>query len=114
MKIKRILAMFLAAFMVASLAACGGQPAAPSSPASTPEASAPGSTPEPAPAVTKSDAQAFIGQSVSSLIAAIGQPLSRSYAPSCLGDGEDGELIYNGFTVYTYREGDTETVLDVM
>ena len=50
MKIKRILAMFLAAFMVASLAACGGQPAAPSSPASTPEASAPGSTPEPAPA----------------------------------------------------------------
>lgn len=71
-------------------------------------------TPEPAPAATKADAQAFIGRSASSLIAAIGQPLSRSYAPSCLGDGEDGELIYSGFTVYTYREGDTETVLDVM
>ena len=43
MKIKRILAMFLAAFMIASLAACGGQPA-PSTPGS--------STPAPAPAPT--------------------------------------------------------------
>ena len=56
----------------------------------------------------------FIGQSVSSLIAAIGQPLSWDYAPSCLGSGEDGELIYNGFTVYTYREGGSETVVDVI
>ena len=85
------------------------QPVAEPTPAPVPEA-----TPESAPAATKGDAQAFIGRSVSSLIAAIGQPLSRSYAPSCLGSGEDGELIYNGFTVYTYREGDTETVQDVM
>lgn len=91
-------------------------PRAPDTPPPAAEtlAPAPEPTPEPAPAVTKSDAQAFIGRSASSLIAAIGQPLSRSYAPSCLGDGEDGELIYSGFTVYTYREGDTETVLDVM
>lgn len=91
-------------------------PGAPDTPPPAAEtlAPAPEPTPEPAPAVTKSDAQAFIGRSASSLIAAIGQPLSRSYAPSCLGDGEDGELIYSGFTVYTYREGDTETVLDVM
>ncbi len=50
MKIKRILAILMAAFMVASLAACGGSPA-PSSPASTPAPSAPadgGSTPAPA------------------------------------------------------------------
>lgn len=91
-------------------------PGAPDTPPPAAEtlAPAPEPTPEPAPTVSKSDAQAFIGRSASSLIAAIGQPLSRSYAPSCLGDGEDGELIYNGFTVYTYREGDTETVQDVM
>ena len=48
------------------------------------------------------------------LIAAIGSPISSSYAPSCLGPGEDGELIYNGFTVYTYRENGVETVEDVL
>ena len=74
----------------------------------------PAPTPEPRPAATKADAAAFIGQSVSSLIAAIGQPISRDYAPSCMGSGEDGELVYNGFTVYTYREGNVETVQDVI
>lgn len=57
---------------------------------------------------------AYIGQSVSSMISAIGAPNSSSYAPSCLGAGEDGELLYDGFTVYTYREGDSETVQDVL
>jgi hypothetical protein len=47
------------------------------------------------------------------LIAAIGSPNSRSYASSCIGEGEDGELSYNGFTVYTYRENGIETVQDV-
>ena len=38
-----------------------------------------------------------------------------SYASSCLGPGEDGELYYDGFTVYTYRDPDgTENVYDVM
>lgn len=62
---------------------------------------------------TKSDAQAFIGKSASSMIAAIGAPASKSYASSCMGDGEDGELHYNGFTVYTYKEGSSEKVTDV-
>lgn len=68
----------------------------------------------PAPTPTKADARAYIGKSVSSLIAAIGQPSGRDYAPSCLGDGEDGELFYDGFTVYTYRVNGTETVQDVV
>ena len=38
------------------------------------------------------------------LIAAIGEPNSSDYAPSCLGEGEDGNLYYDGFTVYTYRD----------
>ena len=57
---------------------------------------------------------AYIGKSASSLIAALGQPLATDYAPSCMGSGEDGELIYSGFTVYTYREGGIETVVDVI
>lgn len=48
------------------------------------------------------------------MIAAIGSPSGSSYAPSCLGPGEDGELFYDGFTVYTYREGGTEIVQDVL
>ena len=40
-------------------------------------------------------------------------PESVSYASSCLGSGEDGELVYNGFTVYTYKEGDSEVVQNV-
>ena len=58
----------------------------------------------------KSIAEGYIDEPVSSLYAAIGEPDSSDYAPSCLGDGEDGELFYDGFTVYTYREGDEETV----
>lgn len=61
-------------------------------------------------AATAEEASAYIGQNVSSLLSALGNPLSRTYAPSCLGEGEDGELAYSGFTVYTYREGDSETV----
>ena len=62
-------------------------------------------------------AQNCIGKSVAELYAAIGEPPQGSdYAPSCLnpGKGEDGELYYDGFTVATYREGDTETVRDVV
>ena len=62
------------------------------------------------PAASAESAASYIGKNVSSLISALGNPLSRTYAPSCLGDGEDGELTYSGFTVYTYREGDSETV----
>ena len=73
------------------------------------------SEPEPEPVAATADAaRAYIGQSASSLIAAIGSPISSSYAPSCLGPGEDGELVYDGFTVYTYRENGVETVEDVL
>lgn len=55
-------------------------------------------------------AKTCIDKSVEELYALIGEPESSDYAPSCLGDGEDGNLYYDGFTVYTYKEGDTETV----
>ena len=56
-------------------------------------------------------AKTFEGAPVEDLIAAIGEPESSDYAPSCLGEGEDGNLYYDGFTVYTYRDTDgQETV----
>jgi hypothetical protein len=55
----------------------------------------------------------YVERDAEELIQALGEPLERNYAPSCLGNGEDGELQYEGFTVYTYREGDRETVKDV-
>lgn len=79
----------------------------------------PAPTPEPTEqqpvAPTASDASAYIGSGVYSLYAAIGYPPNgSSYASSCLGEGEDGELYYNGFTVYTYRAADgSETVQSV-
>lgn len=67
----------------------------------------------PAKQATKADAQKYVGSDVSALIAACGAPNSRSYAQSCLGPGQDGVLRYNGFTVYTYKEGGKETVQSV-
>ena len=61
----------------------------------------------------KAIAEGYIDQSVEDLIAVIGQPESSDYAPSCLGDGDDGNLYYDGFIVYTYREDGTETVVYV-
>ena len=87
----------------------------PQSPSAEEETPAPQEAPDESTAPTAANAAAFIGRSVQSLYAAIGMPLSASYAPSCLHEtGEDGELIYDGFTVYTYRDADTEIVVDVL
>ena len=58
-------------------------------------------------------ARACIEQDVDALYDAIGEPSGSSYASSCIGPGEDGELYYEGFTVATYREGEKEIVRDV-
>ena len=81
-----------------------------SAPASKPAASKPAeSKPEPAKP-TASQANGYVGSSASALESALGAPSSKSYSPSCMGDGEDGVWTYDGFTVYTYRENGTETV----
>ena len=63
-----------------------------------------------APAETASleTALKYVGKDVSKLYAAIGKPTSSEYASSCIGDGEDGLLYYDGFTVTTYRENGKE------
>ena len=60
-------------------------------------------------------ALALIDCSVEELYDTVGMPIDYMYADSCLGEGEDGELYYDGFTVYTYRDlEDNETIYDVM
>ena len=60
-------------------------------------------------------ALSLVDQPVDRLYEALGQPEDSAYASSCMGEGEDGELYYDGFTVYTYRDTDgSESVYDVM
>lgn len=61
----------------------------------------------------KEIAQSYVDKEIAGLFDKIGEPKESNYTHSCLGDGNDGELIYDGFTVYTYKEGDSEVVLDV-
>jgi hypothetical protein len=59
-------------------------------------------------------AKSFVDKTLPELIEKIGEPVSSSYATSCLGPGLDGELVYDGFKVYTYKEGDKETIQAVL
>lgn len=78
---------------------------------SKPAASAPAATKPAEPAKpTASQASGYVGSSASALESALGAPTSKSYSPSCMGEGEDGIWTYDGFTVYTYKEGGSETV----
>ena len=60
-------------------------------------------------------AKGYVDKPLSELQAEIGEPVSSSYVSSCLiPGGEDGELHYDGFTVYTVKSGDSETVQHVI
>lgn len=123
---KKIILMLLVAVMLFSLCACGGSeekpanmesvlPGAESGAETEDEAqNGPADASEPEPNEDKALAESMIGEEVSKLIDAIGEPESADYAGSCLGPGEDGELHYDGFTVYTYKEGDSEIIQNVL
>lgn len=125
-KSKKVFLMFLVAVMILSLCACGGSEEKPANMESVlpgaesdveTDDAAPSSEPieaEPEANKDKELAESMIGEEVSGLIEAIGEPESSSYAGSCLGPGEDGELHYDGFTVYTYKEGDSEIIQNVL
>ncbi len=124
---KKIAVMLLCALLALSTAACGqagteapaesaaAQTAAPAAD-ETPAAAEPAVTETPAADEAAGDAslldtaKQFEGEPLEDLIAAVGEPESSDYAPSCLGDGEDGNLYYDGFTVYTYRDDSGEIV----
>ena len=108
---KKIITMILLLALALTLCACTQDPEQ-----TTPQTTAAAETAETTAAeeTTAADLKALanscIDKSVDELIALIGEPNGSDYATSCLGNGEDGNLYYDGFTVYTYREGDTETV----
>jgi hypothetical protein len=80
--------------------------------AATATPAAPTQAPAQTQTATLETALRYVGCDVAQLYAAVGQPLSAEYASSCMGDGEDGVLTYDTFTVTTYREGGVETVQD--
>ena len=115
---KNLILIALTLVLALSLAACGASQPAQSNetPATTEAVRETTGAAETTEAVAPIDlAKSCIDLPVSDLIALIGEPQSSDYAPSCLnpGQGEDGMLYYDGFVVYTYKEGDTETVQDV-
>lgn len=133
---KKVLSILLCFVLLLSLCACGGKEE-PAAPIQDTPAAAPTEAPTDAPAQEATEApteeeaadvpaepaeedvdpvaaaRGLIDQPIEDLYALIGEPESADYAPSCMGDGEDGMLFYDGFVVYTYREGDVETVYDV-
>ena len=125
-KCKNLILMLLVPAMLFSLCACGGSEEKPADMESVLPGAESGvetedevqnsAEEEAAPEVNedKALAESMIGEEVSKLIEAIGEPESADYASSCLGPGEDGELQYDGFTVYTYKEGDSEVIQNVL
>ena len=125
---KKMIVMLLAFVLLLGLCACGKEEAAPTEPAinvqpkveatvAVEETASPTEAPteaatEAAPAADqKTLAESCMDKDISELYALIGEPASSEYAPSCLVEGgEDGVLYYDGFVVYTTREGDVETV----
>lgn len=124
---KKIIVMLLAALLLTGLCACGQEApaqedaqinvtpkveetAAVEETVAVTEAVSTEAVPADDAADKKALAESCIDKDVSELYALIGEPESSDYAPSCLVDGEDGMLYYDGFVVYTTREGDVETV----
>lgn len=124
---KKTCLILLVLLLSLSLCACGHPQAAPAPESAPPQAepqdsSVDGIPGDETPVLDGSEtsaqdlfalAESFVDRPVSELIDAIGEPLDRAYVSSCLGDGEDGELYYHDFTVFTYREGDSEIVMGV-
>lgn len=102
------------------LIGCGGSAAPAAETAAPAESTAPTATLpdenlEPAGEPAPFDiAQDYIDRPLEELVAALGEPVSSEYGPSCLVQGaEDGMHQYEGFFISTLKEGDMETVKDV-
>lgn len=125
MQMKKLIVITLTCLLLLGLCACGGgssETTADTTPETTtvpPETGAQTTAPTQETTVPETTGdivelvRSYIDRPIEELYAVIGEPEYSDYAPSCLGSGEDGMLYYEGFIVYTYREGDVETVCDV-
>lgn len=118
---KKFVWILLAVVMAVSLVACGQDNNQTSQSAQTQESTqqsqessqqSSADTQVSSQADLKTLAEGCIDKPLADLIALIGEPESSEYADSCLnpGVGVDGILFYDGFVVYTYREGEEEVV----
>lgn len=108
---KKLMLAILVCALLVSLCACGK--AQEETPTATTSVTEPTAAEDPTEATQMSPfqiAREYTGRPVSELYEVIGYPDSSDYAPSCMGEGEDGNLYYDGFIVYTYKEGDEESV----
>ena len=113
-KSKKVFLMFLVAVMILSLCACGGSEEKPANMESVlPGAESGVESDDTAPSSEPVEAEPEANKD-KELAESMIEPESSSYAGSCLGPGEDGELHYDGFTVYTYKEGDSEIIQNVL
>ena len=119
---RNLILSFLCLICALLLIGCGNsapeESPAPSQPAETavPSAALPDAGLEPAGEPTPYEiAQKYVDRPLEELIAAIGEPLSSVYGPSCLIQGaQDGQLQYDGFWIYSLKDGEMETVKDVL
>lgn len=129
---KKLIAITLCALLALSLAACGGADKKEPAPTEAPAVSTPAPTevpavtevpaaPSEAPAAPADDVAETVAkilsmkdQPVQDLYDLVGQPNDSDYSSSCLvSGGKDGQLFYDGFTVYTLVQPDgTETIYD--
>ena len=124
---KKIISLLLCLALALALCACGSAPAKEAekpvnmqsslpgtgtAPEEPEETETPASAEESAAEAAVLQARKLKNRPVSELIAIIGEPVSEDAAPSCMGPGDDVNLYYEGFTVYTYREGESQIVVD--
>ncbi len=125
---KKLTAVLLCAAVLLALAGCGktDSPAPTAEPTAAPT-QAPAATEAPAPTEAPAEEtpdvsgtveaiRAMIGQPVQDLYDFIGEPTGGTdYGPSCLvTGGQDGQLFYDGFCVYTIVQPDgSESIYDI-
>lgn len=111
---QRIISIFMSCAVLASLAACGGNP---SGNTSNPSSSPAGSTGSPAPAkgadafsFTVNGTEVAINENMAEALAALGEPQSYFEAESCAFEGLDKTYTYAGFVITTYPDGEQDFI----
>lgn len=110
---QRIISILLSLAALASLAACGGNPAG-SAPASGggPAGSAGSSAPEKEAVFSfaAGGAEITINENMAGVLAALGDPQSYFEAESCAFEGLDKTYTYAGFVITTYPDGERDFI----